>query len=391
MRLDADTIKARADARRVAHALGVRVASRSGERWTVHCPNGGAHSNGDRNPSASVWRDGWRCHGCGEGGSVLDLVALCHGLDVRASFRSVLDLTADLAGIAAMAGPRPPLRVTAHPVAAQETVSAPFDVEARNELVTAIWCALADVRPTDELSAWLRARGIRWATAADLGVRDPAPVLDAIRDVLDAADLSAAGFTSAKGLWWPLRAMLDGDRRHAGCLIPCVDPVLGSFAIRWRYYQAPSRAKALALPASESPLLGVRYDECESARVLFVAEGETDWLAVHDALRALSAGHAWCIGLPMVSKGWPLAWGPIVRQADRVVVVTDMGKPTTTDRRPTAERIAAGVAKSLAVLLGSTVADVLASRVVCLPFPDDNDCADYHQRGELADVLRDYL
>ncbi len=60
--------------RRALDALGVRYRERGG--WqSVRCPNQGAHSRGDRSPSASVNLDlgRFRCHACGLAGDGYDL------------------------------------------------------------------------------------------------------------------------------------------------------------------------------------------------------------------------------------------------------------------------------------------------------------------------------
>lgn len=41
----------------------------------IRCP-----LHGERTPSLKLYRDHWKCYGCGKGGSVIDFVALDHGI-----------------------------------------------------------------------------------------------------------------------------------------------------------------------------------------------------------------------------------------------------------------------------------------------------------------------
>jgi hypothetical protein len=99
----ADAIRARLTDPRIVETLGLA----DGATWargavTMRCPSPG---NEDRHPSCSV-RVGPRgtivalCDACGAGGDVLWVVACAHGLEVRADYRRVLELGAQLAGLA---------------------------------------------------------------------------------------------------------------------------------------------------------------------------------------------------------------------------------------------------------------------------------------------------
>lgn len=84
----------------LARRLGLELAPRprTASRVVVACP-----WHHERTPSCSIVRRDGRvlahCHGCHEGGDLLDLVAAIHGLDVRRSFQRVLEVTAQLLGV----------------------------------------------------------------------------------------------------------------------------------------------------------------------------------------------------------------------------------------------------------------------------------------------------
>ena len=65
--------------------LGAHSGSQRSPMW--HCPNP-QHAQTGRTPPLSVFHSHqgeqrWRCHGCGEGGSAIDLVVACRGGTVR--------------------------------------------------------------------------------------------------------------------------------------------------------------------------------------------------------------------------------------------------------------------------------------------------------------------
>jgi hypothetical protein len=72
-----------------------------------------------RRAQSHVYRGTVHCHGWDEGGSALDLIAAAHGLDIERTFRDVLRIGADLAGLEPVRGhyapPRPRPRSTVPP------------------------------------------------------------------------------------------------------------------------------------------------------------------------------------------------------------------------------------------------------------------------------------
>lgn len=88
--------------RAVCDRLGLLkgALTQTGHGVTVCCP-----AHGERTPSCSVTigRDGtlrYRCFGCQATGDVLTLIATVHDLDLRANFKEVLLVAAEIAGLA---------------------------------------------------------------------------------------------------------------------------------------------------------------------------------------------------------------------------------------------------------------------------------------------------
>src|SRR5918997_4219396 len=68
--------------------LGTRKGTHGSGMWACPDPQ---HAQTGRTPPVSVFRSRrgeqrWRCHGCGAGGTALDLVIAVRGVDVRAAF-----------------------------------------------------------------------------------------------------------------------------------------------------------------------------------------------------------------------------------------------------------------------------------------------------------------
>lgn len=134
-----------ADPRLVAERLGLLQGSRPqhGGGLTVHCV-----WHDERTPSLSLFTGpdgslGAKCHGCGAGGSVFDLIAAVHGSTLPRDMREVLQHAAHLAGTELVDAPAralPPAVVREPPPLAEvETVLAQgrrveSDLEARRWL-----------------------------------------------------------------------------------------------------------------------------------------------------------------------------------------------------------------------------------------------------------------
>lgn len=79
-------VKARVSIGEMLERHGLRHHGRS-----MQCPNFIEHGHGDRSLSAWISSSGrtWRCHGCGKGGSVVDVVSLVCGLSLGEAVRAL--------------------------------------------------------------------------------------------------------------------------------------------------------------------------------------------------------------------------------------------------------------------------------------------------------------
>ena len=100
------------DPQALAELLGLEVsADRKQARGVfVLCP---WHAERGASCSIRIGGDGTivvKCHGCGAGGSALDLIAQVNGLEIRRDFRAVLEEGAHLAGLAPLDASKPGVR-----------------------------------------------------------------------------------------------------------------------------------------------------------------------------------------------------------------------------------------------------------------------------------------
>ena len=410
-RLDADDVRARVDARDIARALGVVPVREDPvqQKWVIRCPDP-AHA--DKGPSAYIYRRAWGCDGCNVKGDVFSLFATVRGLDRRRDFGEILRAVAELGGVVADSGRALPGR-TPPPAPRDSAPRVTHDPEARKRVVRYIWNVwgwFALGGGSSELTEWCERRGWCRRTAWRAGLRDPHKNALELNNVWrnKADDVEAAGLTK----WTPWR------RAERGVLVPCYDPDTGASGYRFRLYNPSNGRKCLAMPESggatvvglETALPGPapveRYPwgvndsiwhvgkgrggppPPREGRVVFIVEGEPDWLATQDALAQLGVHHAGVVGLCAISKGWGATWSRYIAHTERVVVMVHRGRGDDC----MADTVAKQVADGLAELRDTTPRALLdAGAVVRVPVPDDDDLADHHKRGELAPFIERHL
>ena len=402
-RLDADDVRERVDARDIARALGVvPVSENPGQRkLVVRCPDP-AHA--DKGPSAAIFPKVWMCDGCRKKGDVFNLFATIRGLDDSGrDFRAIVDAVAELGGVVADSGRALPGR-TPSPASRDSAPRVTHDPEARKRVVRYVWNVWDwhGGGQSDELTEWCERRGWCRRSAWRAGLRDPHRNARELNNVWrnKAEDVKAAGLTK----WTPWRWA------ERGVLVPCYDPDTGASGYRFRLYNPSNGRKCLAMPESggatvvglETALPGPapveRYPwggavsetppPPREGRVVFIVEGEPDWLATLDALAQLGAHDAGVVGLCAISKGWGASWSRYIAHTERVAVMVHRGRGDDC----MADTVAKQVADGLAELRDTTPRALLdAGAVVRVPVPDDDDLADHHKRGELAPFIERYL
>lgn len=269
-------IKQRLDCRQVAQSYGVEFKRRQGQWWITSCIHKENHKRGDRNPSFSMGKDGYKCFGsgCGISGDVFDLLAFFEDLDPRDDFPKIVELAAQLAGVELeLHQPRPQRpwardkrRVYPHFVrsalihksSSASAIIAPqasdyarhFQPKRREvlklhpehprlKLMSQLWALLHDAPLGPEALGWLDSRAIDPDIAYAYGCRDFSARRDEILELIErvpAYELEQSGLSSEEGkLWAGLRA-LKGERWANGIAIPQLHPgwLRAPLAWRWR-------------------------------------------------------------------------------------------------------------------------------------------------------------
>lgn len=274
---------------------------------TARCPNP-AHD--DAHPSASLDAAGWHCHACDSRGDAIAMVQLVKGLE----FGPACDWLEARASL-----PRSIKRVQAGRVDLVLDRYLELPSPERKRTMRELWDVLAgrDFREFGPAaSGWLASRGIDQDTAAAAGVRDWTRRAKKIVDLArgwSTEDRLASGLFSARGAWFPLEKLRDGEAH--GVAIPCWHPsVPWPVAWRWRWSRpvriAEREVKAHAMFGAVYPLGQQSADPWTippcAADLVIVAEGEPDWLSFckvvreHDRLRDFVA----VVGICDVASGW---------------------------------------------------------------------------------------
>lgn len=288
----------------LASVLGlVNVRSQKQLRGViVNCP---AHKDTGRpNCSITVAKDGTarvKCHACGFKGDAITLVAVVHGLDLKKEFKRALRLAAELAGQDALAdeiGDGVPRPERIHLPEPRQLPEAPWP-----DRVDYVWDSCLPIHNNSDAVSMLDGRGI-----------DPYRVerRNLARVLSDAPLPSWASF--GKRNW-----KQTGHR----LLVRAFDSCGNLKSLRaWRVIDGetpkrlpPSGCKSAGLVLADR-LGWLALTEQSAPDVLWVVEGEPDWLA---ASLAAPGGHA---VLGIGSGSWSVELAKKLRGIRRIMVAT---------------------------------------------------------------------
>jgi hypothetical protein len=267
---DRDALIAAVDLRALAdELLGPSRGGRRSATW--HCPNP-QHQQTGRTPPVTIFtsRRGeprWRCHGCGTGGSAIDLVMECHGTDVREA----------LEYLARRVGLRVELPTWTRPPRRPSVQRGPAEPPASRYLEALTAYVLSCAR-----TLWLPAgRSVRQWLTQDRGL--PEGVLRA----------NHVGVDLGSGRQW----RPEGMPRAAGAVLPVtVDGVAIYAQVRVPHPRAhrPRYLNPTVDLASNPRLARFRPPICDHDEVV-ITEGAVDALSVaaagYRAVAVLSAGY----------------------------------------------------------------------------------------------------
>ena len=407
-----DEIKARLSTADAAHRLGLRVNG----KW--RCPDP-SHSKGG---ALSIQdHGGYRCFACGATGG--DAIALIQWVDGR-EFRDALEVAASFAGVTLpesssmsevererlkRAAAQRQLEREAEATQRRDVEATATELRARVHDELAQEFESADLG--DDVHAALRARALHPQTAHDCGVRSLAGVDAWLHDKTD-VERFAAGWSKRNDdgdSFSPSGAAYAVRNPSAGaCLFPTWRRVDGKWHREWRvrrWNATGSQRKSTGLrrndsargpeligvhlpprcyPATADRLAGVdcdtpqRFTEPARARVVFVCEGESDYLSAMSWIQA--RGHrddvaaVGVCGTPHKAETEALA--ELLCDVERVVVAIDRDTTTQGGELLIAEQL------TLALMLAND-----RRRVLEVPLAPGDDLNTLAQRDELHTKL----
>lgn len=267
--------------------LGPRKGRGRSASWSCPSPEHGPQTGKTPPLSTFVSRSGdqrWRCHGCGAGGTALDLVMVAEGLD----FKSAI---AALAGRAGLAPGRAPLPRASRPERSPAPLAAPTPNRTIEDYVARCESTLASPDGT-EVRQWLLRRGFSLPLlAANRVGADPGPDL----------------MRRAKGL----------PRGGPGAVFPVLQDRQAVYAqLRYlrpgAYRYANPSAELAPLPRIATMRLA---DVVRHPDLVLITEGLPD---------ALTAADAGCRAVALLGSGLvdqPVADALVTRWPDRRLVV----------------------------------------------------------------------
>lgn len=287
-------------------ATGPRSVVRQAGGVLIRCP-----WHEDRTPSCSVRtaRDetiSVRCHGCGETGDALSLVAVASGLDLRRDFRAVLRRAAELAGRSVAGLDDRPSRALPSPRPRRIVAAAPERTYPPADELAALLAATVDVSEDAEASSMLRARGLDVERIDDARLARVLPI-----------GASPPSWARYSGRPWTAT----GHR----LVLPVVDAAGVVRSVRaWRVTEAKTpkrlppaghRASGLVL-ADEFATAMLRGTY--AAKHVVIAEGEPDFLAA-----VLGWGHVLAAKIGIWSGSWSDELAARIPDGAEVAIWTD--------------------------------------------------------------------
>lgn len=346
---DADRINyALNDARALCDALGL-LEGHIGRGWSkqaggvmVRCP-----WHDEKSPSCSITRgpDGTiraRCFGCGATGNVFDVVAAVERLDKRADFVRVLEIAADIAGVARPDTDRPSSRTSwVRPV-----LQRPPPVEEPDDGVIArvaeVLARVAPVTRSPEAMRYLRSRGLEhgpalgWYAVPNGDARDR--VVAAILEAVGYEAWMASGLSSVEG---PRAGRWSYAWSGPRLVIPWRAPNGTVETLQGRYIgECPEGVRKYVFPRERRPRWPYGCDamaeSCGPDTAVAIVEGVIDAVSF-DLLAARSGVDAMALAIPGV-QAWRESWLKLCARRPCIVAL---------DADDAGERGSSGIAASL--------------------------------------------
>lgn len=346
---------------------------------SCRCPD---PNHDDVTPSASIDGQGWHCHACGSRGDAIAMVQLLTGCTFSEATNNVLHRLGERLQRRTLTLAPSPLGLYLR----DTTKHLVPPTEERIEAMRRVWEIVAGSLRKDSLcAAWLQSRGLDVTTAEELGCTDWERVAGQLAESMRwwPAELKAQSglFDADRRPWFPLRSI--HDRTNSGVAIPCHHP-LCPWPISWRWrWTRPLRfaERTVKTQAMHGPVypVGLRAHgaftpSAAGASVVFIAEGEPDWLSLHTAF---SRSDKWApelasIGICDVSSGLKAEVVDSINPKARVILCTHNNAAAETITRDFRQLVPAGRRKIALVA-------------------ESHDLNDRLQAGTLNDWIREVL
>jgi hypothetical protein len=347
---------------------------RYGTTNRYHCINKDQHRNGDANPSLVIYKEFFKCFGCGIKGDIFELLKLALSLD----FKEALEYL----------GKEPQNQFRPLPKIAREKMQVSRTSSLSSDYLSfmkELWEILIETPLSENASAWLKSRGIKPDTAYKMGCRELSSEPLAIKRLLTHKyDPSSVGFASPDNkekLWFPLKNI----NTHKGLLFPSWI-ANHDFPIQWRcrLYQPwnfDGRLTKSLAQYSKSKIIPLGLKK-SNPDLSIICEGEPDFLSLYQVasdLLGISPTFN-IIGICAIAQGWEPEWTSSLVSSQKIVIAVHDNHEGKT--------FAAKVARNIVKIKGL---DFAKSNVFRMLFDENNDANDFHKNGKLNEWLLNLL
>ena len=339
---------------------------------SFHCFNKDHHRNGDANPSLVIYKDFFKCFGCGIKGDLFELLNITLNLDFK---QSIEFLKSDIKTRAKYSPPQPVKALSLKFNPSEDSLKFMYE----------FWNILKETLLSDSAKNWLESRGITCATAYKIGCREISSSPLAIKRLVSYSfDPSSVGFahpTNKNKLWFPLQNL-----NHHTCLLFPSWSLGYEFPIQWRcrlyknWNIAGKTIKSLAQYSSGKIIpLGMKKSD---SKITIICEGEPDFLSLNQVSSDLfgKVPSINIIGTCAISQGWQSEWTSSLINSQKIVVAVHDNHE--------GKSFAAKVARNIVQAKGIEFA---RNNVFRMLFDEKDDANDFHQRGMLNEWLINLL
>jgi hypothetical protein len=360
------------DLRAIAKDHGVKPGK---SRNSFHCFNPTGHRNGDKTPSLAIYKDHFKCFGCGISGDVFTLLEMVRGYSFKEALthlrpshqRYSNHLKYKDNSMTKFRVVQPPKKPEVKP----EPEKALYEHKDYLGFMEKLWQLLSPTTLSQQALEWLASRSLSSEVAYQYGCREFPAIREALFPVLAQTNLVNLGLATQQNpdqLWFPMRK-LDSFEMLA---IPCWSPRY-SFPIQWRcrLYKPwdQGKMKVFAQPSVLGGVEPLGMKGYLSRKTILICEGEPDFFT----LKQTVSPNVSVIGICSVAQGWKEEWTRYIAYANKICIVLH----DTRESRIFAAQVALQVAQASSI--GQARKSMLRFLV-----DEDNDLNDFLKNQTLA-------